>query len=83
MRGYRKTILTLAFAIAPLSAQQANKAPVCNPPGKDEVCFDARTTGSLGQMHVGYHPAGGHRRRDAAGPEQGAGHCCEGGRKAV
>jgi hypothetical protein len=52
MRGYRKTILTLAFAIAPLSAQQANKAPVCNPPGKDEVCFDARTTGSLGQMHV-------------------------------
>ena len=49
MKSSIKTILALALALAPCFAQAVDK---CNPPGKDVVCFDARTTGSLGQMHV-------------------------------
>jgi hypothetical protein len=54
MKTNRMTILALVLAGVSVNAQQndGSKKIVCSPPGKDEVCFDARTTGSLGQMHV-------------------------------
>jgi hypothetical protein len=60
MTSGMKTILALTLAAAPCFAQAADKPKAgssdqqekCKAPGKDTVCFDARTTGSLGQMHV-------------------------------